>query len=59
MFVRLTGAPRPRVIAAAESSSPIFTEQVIIGISLYSNIFEDFFPSKLNSPHFHSIADCF
>jgi len=43
MFVRLTGAPRPRVIAAAESSSPIFTEQVIIGISLYSNIFEDCF----------------
>lgn len=47
MFVRLTGAPRPRVIAAAESSSPIFTEQVIIGISLYSNIFEDFFPPSL------------
>ena len=42
ILVRLTGAPRPRVIAAAESASPIFTEQVIIGISLYSNIFEDF-----------------
>ena len=38
MLVRLQGPPSPRVRLAAESSCPIFTEQVIIGIRRYSII---------------------
>ena len=46
MSVRFTGAPSPRVRAAAESSSPIFTMEIIKGISRYSSIFPGCFPPK-------------
>ena len=38
MLVRLTGPPRPRVSAAALNSSPILTEQIIMGTMRYSRI---------------------
>ena len=45
-LVRLPGAPRPRVKAAAESSSPILTTDTISGTSRYSTIRNGFFPPK-------------
>jgi hypothetical protein len=37
-----TGFPKPRVNAAAESSSPILTEQIIMGTRRYSSILVGF-----------------
>src|SRR5699024_6559508 len=36
ILVRRTGAPSPRVKAAADNSSPILIEQIIIGTNRYS-----------------------
>ena len=46
IFVRFTGAPSPRVSAAAESSSPIFTQDIISGTMRYSSIFAGLPPQK-------------
>mgnify|MGYP007069431232 CR=1 FL=1 len=49
MLVRLTGPPRPRVSAAALNSSPILTEQIIMGTMRYSRI-EPAFPPPKRTP---------
>ena len=46
IFVRLIGAPNPLVSAAADRSSPIFTQDTIRGTMRYSSIFDSFPPPK-------------